>query len=99
MGLQQYIIYDLTKSGDAKCANTAVIAGNIYMNCMNFADVMRELATDNEQICACAANRAAQEFERAPRLNVSYINSIRRRAMQYCFNPRNRTFGGTYSST
>ena len=95
MVLQREILEDLTQSGNAKCANTAVIAGKIYESCMTFTDMMRELATDNPQLCSCAANRASQEFTRAPRLSVDYIRAIRRKAMRYCFNPANRVYGQT----
>lgn len=94
MVLQQEILFDLTKSRNAKCANTAVMAGRVYEGCMNYANSMRELASDNEQLCSCAANKAASDFTRAPRLSVDYIRGIRRQAMRHCFNPANRTYGG-----
>lgn len=94
MVLQKEILNSLTKSRNAKCANTANMAGNVYENCMEYANAIRELESDNEQLCTCAANKAASDFTKSPRLNVDYIRNIRRQAMRHCFNPANRVYGG-----
>lgn len=99
MVLQQEILHELYKGDNAKCANTAVIAGQVYQNCKRYVEAMRELATDNEQLCTCAANKASNDFGRSPRLSVDYIRNVRQRAMQYCLNPRNRAYNGLYSTT
>lgn len=89
---QYEILESLTKSRKATCANTVGIAGDVYSSCMNYSSSRRELEqpSENESYCSCAANKAASDYTRRPRLNVSYISRIRVEAMSFCRNPENR---------
>lgn len=81
---QQDIMDELTKSPRGVCANTDEIAGSTYKNCMDYSAMSRELATDNEEYCTCAANKAALDFARSPRLISRYIRKIKTNAMTFC---------------
>lgn len=89
---QYEILNDLTKGRRATCANTVGIAGETYSYCMDYSATRRELETkaENESYCTCAANKAASDFTRSPRLSISHIRSVKVDAMSYCLNPDNR---------
>lgn len=89
--LQYDIVRQLLQSRKATCANTEEIAGTIYEDCMDAANYSRELETDNEEYCACAANKTASDFNRTPRLNSRYIRQMRGNALSYCRQPANRS--------
>ncbi len=72
------------------CANTELIAGEAYEDCLRFSSQFRELALDNDQYCTCAANKMAKDFAKAPRLSAGYITNIRTNAMEFCEDPKNR---------
>jgi hypothetical protein len=88
--MQYDIVRQLLYSRKATCANTEQIAGTIYKDCMDYANYSRELETDNEEYCTCAANKTASDFERMPRLSSRYIRQIRGTALSYCRQPSNR---------
>jgi hypothetical protein len=89
--IPQYDIMErLTKSTNAVCANTEAIAGQAYRDCMSYASTSRELELDNEEYCACAANKMANDFTKRPRLNTRYIRSLRVDSMLYCTEPSHR---------
>lgn len=90
MKLQHEILDQLMKSPRATCANTEEIAGRTYKTCMELAGMSRELAPDNPEYCTCAANKAALDFKKSPRLNSRHIRSIESKAMTFCDNPANR---------
>lgn len=90
LALQNDILYQLTKSRNAKCANPAGMAGDAYKGCQLYASSMRKLEPDNEELCTCAANKAATEFGKYPRLNVQYIAKIKREALSFCKDPARR---------
>lgn len=89
---QYEILRELTKGNNAKCANTVGIAGDTYNYCTEYSATRRELETaeENESYCTCAANKAASDFTRSPRLSISHIRNIKVNAMSYCRNPDNR---------
>lgn len=98
LALQQEILDRLMKSRNATCANTEEIAGKTYQSCMDYAAMSRELATDNEEYCTCAANKAALDFTKSPRLNSRHIRNVKSKAMAFCDNPANRPAAAASSS-
>jgi len=96
---QNDIIARLTKGRKATCANIPSIAGDLYSNCMKHAQDTRELATDNEQYCSCAGNKAARDFARAPRLDMDYIRNVEVGALNYCAEPSHRPAPAQSSTT
>src|SRR5690606_23300885 len=89
---QYEIMEELTRGSRAKCGNTVAIAGETFTYCMNYSATRRELETpqENESYCTCAANKAASDFTRRPRFDVSYIRETKVNAMSYCRKPENR---------
>ncbi len=87
---QQDIMYRLTKSGNATCANSAAIAGEGYKNCLEYTATARELASDNEELCTCVGNKTAKDFAKRPRFDIGYIRKMKQGAMRYCLRPENR---------
>jgi hypothetical protein len=90
MVTQFEIMERLTKSNSAMCGNTEAIAGSAYKACMEYAGTSRELELDNEDYCACAANKMANDFTKRPRLSTRYVRSLRVNSMLHCREPANR---------
>lgn len=81
---QEEIINELTIGKKASCANTVVIAGTVYRECMQSSRYFREFAKDNEEYCSCVGNTTARQFEKDPFLNTSYISDVQSQAMLRC---------------
>ena len=88
--LQSGIMENLTQSNNAKCANIEGFAGESYKSCMSYAKSYREFEKDNDELCTCAANRAANNFKQKPWLDSSYIRSTNTGALMYCLDVNNR---------
>ncbi len=88
--IQSDIMQRLTQSSKAKCGNTETIAGRTYESCMTYSRAFRELATDHEDMCRCAANRVATNFQKKPILDPSYVASLNAQALSHCINPQKR---------
>ncbi len=87
---QESIIMDLVK-GKTACANTVVIAGEYYQQCLDFQATYYEMSSeqDNEKLCSCTGNRAANEYSKKPILDPGYAASMLYTGMRYCKDPRN----------
>lgn len=88
--MQFDIMQRLTNSDKAVCASPANLAGDTYSMCMEYNKYFRELAHDQEDMCICAANKAASEFAKNPRLDPSYVGMLNTRYMIFCSDPQNR---------
>lgn len=88
--LQSDIMQELTQSDKAKCANVESVAGQTYKTCMEYSTNFRELATDHEEMCTCAANNVAREFGKRPLLDPSYVGMLNTRYFVRCSKPENR---------
>lgn len=88
--MQSDIYNTITNSAEtsASCANTESIAARVYQSCLAFTqDFNRTELRDNNDYCTCAANKAALDFGRAPRLSSMYIQAVRMNAMTQCRDP------------
>lgn len=87
----QYDIYNRitnSKETSSSCANTEAMAARVYQSCLGFTqDFDRTELRDNNDYCTCAANKAARDFGRAPRLSSMYIQALRMNAMTRCRDP------------
>lgn len=81
---QDYIINEITRGKNAKCANTVEIAGDAYSMCLDFTRTFREYNKDNEEYCSCVGNTVAKNFSKAPYLRTKYIQKLRTNALMVC---------------
>lgn len=87
--IMQHEIYKIitnSKEVNPNCVNTEDMAADVYKQCMGLAinDMRTELSPDNDSFCTCVANRSANQFKKAPRMAMPYIESIRMNAYEYC---------------
>lgn len=87
---QGWIYQDILKNPKLKCVNEEAYAGDNYKTCMSVMGVAFELGLDNKEICTCAANRAARNFNNNPEPGIAYTGGILGNAIQYCQKPENR---------
>ncbi len=87
---QSTIMQTLTQSEKAKCANVESMANQSFKNCMFYSTTYRQFSTDHNEVCQCAANRAANKFSDRPWLESSYVRSLNTEAISHCLSPENR---------
>lgn len=65
-----------------ECPDEPGIAGFVYKSC---ADVMRYARPkDFEKFCKCSANQVARNYSQRPRMNMRYIDNLRKSAFVSC---------------
>lgn len=67
-----------------ECPNIPGAAGYIYASCSQYMDWTNPV---EDSYCRCTANRVAEKYGKAPRMNTRYIQRLRRDAMVECGRP------------
>lgn len=79
--------YELLKKvyGDTpKCIAEEKIAGMVYDDCQQMAQISRRTDTNNEEYCSCVANDTVKLFAKTPSLRSRSIEGVRSRAITTC---------------
>ncbi len=71
------------------CVNVESLAGKAFKDCMSHSLGYSETEIDrnNPEYCTCTANKFVNDFTKAPRLVMGYIEGLRSKAMTDCRDP------------
>lgn len=82
------------QSIQTECPDEPGIAGFVYKSC---ADVMRYARPkDFEKFCKCSANQVARNYTQRPRMNMRYIDNLRKSAFVSCGIAENPAYNSPY---
>ncbi|MBI2233508.1 MAG: hypothetical protein HYU57_00545 [Micavibrio aeruginosavorus] len=82
------------QSIQTECPDEPGIAGFVYKSC---ADVMRYARPkDFEKFCKCSANQVARNYSQRPRMNMRYIDNLRKSAFVSCGIAENPAYNSPY---
>lgn len=91
MVMQDDIFTAVTSGPNARCANAPMIANLAYNNCLDFVKIANITREETPEFCTCAANKAALDFAKTPKLDTTFSTSVASNALIYCNDPQKRS--------
>ncbi len=82
--VSQYELLKKVYKEKPECIAEEKLAGQVYNDCQQMAQISRRTDTNNEEYCSCVANDTVKLFAKTPSLRSRAIEGVRARAISAC---------------